>query len=288
MALFRRRRDKAPEQPLEQTTAPARPQVQGPGAESSGRPEGDASAAVGGEEAQSAGLPSERATAADGPYDVAERPDLDGRLDLGSLRVRLVEGAQVSFATDKERTVVHGVTLRTADSLLFIELFAAPRTLDVWDDIRTEMREALAEQGAIAEEGTGPFGPEIIARQVVQRSDGSTERVPTRLIGIDGPRWFVRATASGALGALVGAQRRRHPLENALADLVVVRDGAPRAPRSRIDLALPTGVRLTTGQGAPAPARVQAPPSPGAGDQGGQLPDSDEVLRRGPEITEVR
>lgn len=217
----------------------------------------------------------------DGPYDVGDRPDLDGRLDLGSLRVRLVPGAQVGFATNKERTVVHGVTLRTEDASLFVELFAAPRTLGIWDDVREEMVGALAAQNATSDELDGPFGRELVARQVAKRPDGSTERVPARIIGIDGPRWFVRATASGALAALLGAERDRHPLERALADLVVVRDDQARAPRSRIDMSLPEGVTLAAPGQAGAPAPAQAPARP-------PVPDADEVLHRGPEITEIR
>lgn len=219
----------------------------------------------------------------DGPYDVADRPDLDGRLDLGALRVRLLVGAQVGFSTNPERTAVHGVTLRTNDSAIVIELFAAPRTFGIWDDIREEMKEALTAQNASSDELDGPFGRELVARQVVKRPDGSTERVPARIIGIDGPRWFLRAAASGALAMLVGAERDRHPLEKILADVVVVRDGQARAPRSRIEMDLPQGVTLNApGQpGAPAPAKVQAP-------QRQDVPDADEVLRRGPEITETR
>lgn len=220
-----------------------------------------------------------------GPHDVSDVPDLEGRLDLGSLRVRLVEGAQVGFAMDQQRTVVHGVTLRTADSSLFVELFAAPRTTGVWDDVRAEILAAITAQGGTADEITGYFGRELLARQVVQRPDGSTERMPTRLVGIDGPRWFVRATFSGRAAAAVAPEQdaaARHPLEQALTDFVVVRDQQPRAPRSRIAMTMPGNVRLAApgAPGAPAPGQAAPPPR--------DLPDPDEVLRRGPEITEIR
>lgn len=247
------------------------------------------------EAAEAAGVTGETADGPDrdlarGPHDVADVPDVDGRLDLGALRVRLVEGAQVGFAMDQQRTAVHGVTLRTPDSSLFVELFAAPRTLGVWDDVRAEILAAITAQGGTADEITGWFGRELLARQVVQRPDGTTERLPTRLVGIDGPRWFIRATFSGRAATAVGPDQdeaARHPLELALTDCVVVRDQQPRAPRSRIALTMPGNVRLAAPGAAGAPAPAQATPAPEPPEQR-ELPDADEVLRRGPEITEIR
>ena len=41
--------------------------------------------------------------------------------------------------------------------------FAAPRTEGIWDDVREEIRVALAAQGPV-EEAQGSFGKELLAR----------------------------------------------------------------------------------------------------------------------------
>ena len=117
------------------------------------------------------------------------------------------------------------------------------------------------------------------------RHGGGEQSGDPALVGIDGPRWFVRATFSGRAATAVSPDQdaaTRHPLELALTDFVVVRDQQPRAPRSRIAMTMPGNLRLAP-DGAPgAPAPSQAAPAPR------DLPDADEVMRRGPEITEVR
>jgi hypothetical protein len=111
------------------------------------------------------------------------------------------------------------------------------------------------------EEANGPFGPELRAQ--VNPSDGSTGLQPARFVGVDGPRWFLRAIFLGTSSRPgPGAER----LESALRTLVVVRGHEALPVGTPLPLRLPQ-----TDEASPAPESTF--PSP---------------FTRGPEITEVR
>jgi hypothetical protein len=71
-------------------------------------------------------------------------------------------------------------------------VFAAPRSEGIWDEVRAEIRKQLFTDGVAAEEAEGDYGVELRAR--VRTPDGLTD---IRFVGIDGPRWLVRAVFQG-------------------------------------------------------------------------------------------
>ncbi|HEX6756547.1 MAG TPA: DUF3710 domain-containing protein [Mycobacteriales bacterium] len=169
-----------------------------------------------------------------GPWDEADAPD-DGmeRLDLGALRIPVVAGVEVRVDVDPDGQVV-AATLSYGGSEAQVGAFAAPRTTGIWDVIRKEIRTSISSQGGSAQERKGRFGTELSGRVPVQ---GGFQSV--RFVGVDGPRWFLRALFSGAAA---NDPARAAPLEDALRDVVVVRGSLPMPVRDPLPLTLPKEV----------------------------------------------
>lgn len=199
-----------------------------------------------------------------GPWDVDEMPDRGDRLDLGALWVPRREAMELRMEVDKTSRVVTAAALALHGSTLQLQVFAAPRSAGIWDEIRSEIAESVTRQGGTVDDLPGPFGRELLARLPVRTAEGRTGHRPARFVGFDGPRWFLRGVISGR--AAVDPEKARE-LESVFADVVVVRGDRPRAPRDLLALTLP-GQARPEGE-APAAAASFDP------------------LRRGPEITEV-
>jgi hypothetical protein len=205
-----------------------------------------------------------------GPWDVDDLPEDDQqqRLDLGGLRVPVPPGLEVRVDVSAESEVV-AATLVHQGSSMQVSAFAAPKRSGIWDEVRAEIAATLVGQGGQAQDIEGPHGPELFAAVPVQGGGAA----PARFIGVDGPRWFVRALLTGP-----AAQDRSvaAPLEQALRDVVVVRGSEAMAVRDALPLHLP---REVAEQAAAAAAAEEAPVD--------EAPDLT-MPERGPEITEVR
>ncbi|WP_369052353.1 DUF3710 domain-containing protein [Kineococcus terrestris] len=217
-----------------------------------------------------------------GPFDVAEVDEDDTRLPLGGLRLKGRDGMELRFEVEEATGRVIAVTVGLGGSTVQLQVFAAPRTSGVWDEVREEIATAVTRQGGAAEEVAGAFGTELLCRLPVRTQDGRTAHQPTRFAGIDGPRWFLRAVFSGHAAHDAAAAA---PLEAVVRDAVVVRGSEAMAPRELVPLALPQ----VPGGAQPAPGQ-EAQPAGAGGPQGGQRPRTDDLkpFERGPEITEVR
>ncbi|MEU7892421.1 DUF3710 domain-containing protein [Nonomuraea sp. NPDC049152] len=191
-----------------------------------------------------------------GPWDADEPHPQGDRVDLGGMRISVSEGFDVQIAVAGDQPI--GVVVIHDDSALQLHAFAAPKRGGLWDEVRTKLVASVKEAGGTVEVTEGPFGPELAGNIP---AEGGTQAV--RYLGVDGPRWFLRAVISGkaALDSAVA-----EPLEAVIRDVVVVRGEEPMAPEEPILLRIP-GER----QAVPAPPEA------------GQNP-----FRRGPEITETR
>lgn len=198
-----------------------------------------------------------------GPYDISDVELADGvnRIDLGGLLIPSLEGVDVQVQVDENTGAVASVTLASGDAAVQVQPFAAPRTESLWDDIRVQIRESIAQTGGLVEEAQGSFGPELRAQ--VNPGDGSSGLQPARFVGVDGPRWFLRAIFLGS-SARPGPGAER--LEAALRTLVVVR-GHEALP---VGTPLPLRLPQTDEASSPSESRFPSP------------------FTRGPEITEVR
>ena len=204
-----------------------------------------------------------------GPWDVDDAPEDDvQRLDLGGLRVPLPPDTEVRVDVNPEGEVV-AATLVQGPSTMQVNAFAAPRTSGIWDEVRTEIADTLLGNGGRTQDVEGPYGLELFAAVPVQGGGAA----PARFIGVDGPRWFLRALLTGP-----AAQDRSvaAPLETALRSVVVVRGSEAMAVRDPLPLRLPREVS----EQAAAAAAARSGDEPTGPDL--TMPE------RGPEITEVR
>ena len=202
-----------------------------------------------------------------GPRDRADVPDPDGRLDLGALWLRGVPGMQLRLEADQERQKVIGAHLVLPDAQVQVQVFAAPKSTGIWDEIRDEIAQSLATGGGTAEETEGPYGTELQVRMPTRDAAGQTVFSPARFVGIDGPRWFFRAVMSGRAAIDDAVAEKFYAL---LDDMVVVRGDVPMAPREVLALSLPRKPQGEDGADVDTEA------------------DALDPFRRGPEITEIR
>lgn len=133
-----------------------------------------------------------------GPYDADDLPD-DGveRIDLGSLLVAPQEGRELRLQVDESSGTVQAVLLAGTDGMVELRAFAAPRNGDLWAEVRPQLAADMARRGGIATEREGDFGTELLCELQVQRPDGTMATQPSRIIGVNGERWLLRATLMG-------------------------------------------------------------------------------------------
>ena len=205
-----------------------------------------------------------------GPWDAADAPaDEVTRIDLGGLLVPVPEQTEVRVDVTPEGTVF-AATLVQGVSAVQVNAFAAPRTEGIWAEVLEEIAQALAGSGGRVDRLAGPHGAELRADVPTQvaGTDGLV-MAPARFVGVDGPRWFLRAMYTGAAAVDPSAAA---PLEKAVRDIVVVRGSDPMAVRDALPLRLP----------------VDAQPAPAPDDDEDEDDDPLTLAERGPEITEIR
>jgi Protein of unknown function (DUF3710) len=208
-----------------------------------------------------------------GPWDAAEaHPDTD-RVDLGSLLVPRGEEQEYEIQLVMAEHQGAWVRVTHGESDMMVQAFAAARRGALWDDIRAEIAVDVEGAGGTSEEAQGPFGTELVAEVPAEPNQPESGMRQVRFVGIDGPRWFLRAmfqgpAADGGAPALL--------LEDVLRDIVVVRGEHPVPPRDILELRLPPEVR-------------QAFEAQMEGEEEGNRFRTDlNPFDRGPEFTETR
>jgi hypothetical protein len=202
-----------------------------------------------------------------GPWDAEDAPDDDvQRIDLGSLLIPVPDGTEVRVDVSPEGDVV-AATLVQGESTMQINAFAAPKRTGIWAEVRAEIADALNGGGGKADEATGAYGPELRAQVPAEVPGQGVQLAPARFLGVDGPRWFLRALIAGPAATDTTAGRR---LESVLREVVVVRGSEAMAVRDPLPLRLPQDVS----EAAAAAAEDE--------ESGLEMP------QRGPEITETR
>lgn len=173
-----------------------------------------------------------------GPFDEADAPaDDQPRIDLGALQVPVRPDVDVRLELNEAKQVV-AVTVVTLEGTMQLGVFAAPRNEGIWDEVRAEIAASMNQQkGQPKERPDGRFGTELLG--VVPTDDG--QRAPVRFIGIDGPRWFLRAMLVGPHAA---EPERAELVEDLLRGVVVVRGSEPLPVREPVPLQLPKDVVL--------------------------------------------
>ncbi len=196
---------------------------------------------------------------ANGPWDI-EEVDLDeddpSRLDLGSLVVTPREGLDIQLQVDEQTGQVVAVVMAGQEGAVELRAFAAPRNGDIWPDVRHQIAAEVTRRGGTATEAEGPYGTELRVVMNVTAPDGRTGPQPSRVFGIAGPRWLLRATLFGQ-PALEPTEDGL--VESALRDVIVRRGGDPHAPGDALPLTVPQAVAQQM-QAAQQQAQQQAQP----------------------------
>jgi hypothetical protein len=189
------------------------------------------------------GEPEQPTTA--GPWDVDDLPDgvEDGveRVDLGSLLLSNVEGLEIRLQVDEATEEVQSVMFAGAEGAVELRAFAAPRGGNLWDEIRPRIAAEYAQRGGTASEREGRYGTELHCQLTVRTEDGRTATQPSRVVGINGGRWMLRATL---LGRAAVEPDEAGPWDSAI-EATVVRRGAGAMPSGgELPLTLPPRAQL--------------------------------------------
>lgn len=195
----------------------------------------------------------------DGPFDISEVGTRDfskGYMDLGPIKVPMRK--QVSYRLEQEQTKqkVFAVSAVHENSTLQLQVFAAPRSGGQWDDIRQEMyNQNKNAKGAKLRHEEGEFGTELLIRIPADLPDGRKGERIARFLGIDGPRWMIRAMIMGK--AALSKKSEADTLYDILKNTVVDRGDKPLPARQMLELVPPENVQTAMKEAA-ARRREQA------------------------------
>lgn len=178
-----------------------------------------------------------------GPYDADEVPETlvdDSWVDLGSLLVAPAPGKELRLQVDEASGEIASVLLAAEDGALELRAFAAPRGGDLWSEALPMLRSDVAQRGGTTADREGPWGSELLCEMQVELPDGQTGIQPSRIIGVNGPRWMLRATLLGRPAVEVDDAAE---WEQILASIVVRRGKEAKPKGEALDVVLPPGAR---------------------------------------------
>jgi uncharacterized protein DUF3710 len=166
-----------------------------------------------------------------GPFDIADAPD-DGvtRIDLGSVRVPVPDGAQAQIEVDPAGGGVRAVHVVTPQGQVTVSAYAAPRSGGLWEEVGEELAEQLRVDGAKVSPGEGEWGLELSAL---------LGDVALRFVGVDGPRWMLRGVIAGPQSQAAEAP---YVLREIVRGTIVDRGDAPMPVRTPLPIVLPDDV----------------------------------------------
>ncbi|MCE7000920.1 DUF3710 domain-containing protein [Saccharothrix sp. S26] len=167
----------------------------------------------------------------DGPFDSTQAPN-DGlnRLDLGSIRLPVPDGAQLQVEMDPAGAV-RAVHLLTTVGQLTVSAFAAPKSDRLWPEVSGEMIAQFKSDGFRILRENGEWGEEITARN---------NEVHLRVVGVDGPRWMLRGIAAAPTEEQ--GLKATDALYALMRDTIVVRGEQAMPVRTPLPIELPEAI----------------------------------------------
>ena len=170
----------------------------------------------------------------EGPFDESDGtitglldPDGEGlgSLDFGAYAFVPPVNTQLQIESSEEQNLV--VHVLSGQSNITIDAYAAPKTGGQWRFVASELADGLRNQGAKVSIQDGPWGREVI---------GSAAESVIRFIGVDGPRWMLRAVI---VSSPAEAEQSAEIARTMLSHTVVRRGTNPMPARTPIPLVLP-------------------------------------------------
>lgn len=199
-----------------------------------------------------------------GPWDISQEdliPD-QSYLDLGALKIPQRPDTAVRLGISEDKTRILAVTLTHAGSSMQLTLLAASRDQPLWGEVR-----ASIDKGESPKQIETRFGKGI----AVDLGLPNGNIVPTRIMGIDGPRWMLRVIVTG--DAAKGGQAGEF-FDDLLSYVVVDRGDTPLAPKEIVPLTAPGAGDEEDGQEDSDASQDPAQPASGQKDDGHGVPDS--------------
>jgi hypothetical protein len=176
-----------------------------------------------------------------GPFDVSQvEGDGIDRADLGSVLVPAIADRELRLQVDEQSGTVRAVMLAGSDGACEFQAFAAPRNGDLWSEVRPQIAADMERRGGQAAEREGRWGTELVCQMPVRRPDGTTATQPSRVIGINGERWMLRASF---LGRPAVDPDSAPDWEDALAQIVVRRGDQAMPVGEPLPVTLPDDAR---------------------------------------------
>lgn len=176
---------------------------------------------------------------ADG-LDLEDDPAFADHIDLGGLLVPPPpDGIDLRLQVDEESGQVIAVLLAGEEGALELRPFAASRGGTLWKDVSRAIAADAAQHGGTSSERSGSFGTELIIQIPVTSPDGEAAIQPSRVIGVNGPRWLLRATL---LGRPAMEPEGSDEWEDLIRTVVVRRGTGAMPPGEALPLVLPAGV----------------------------------------------
>lgn len=178
-----------------------------------------------------------------GPYDIDSAPEAligEDWVDLGSMMLAPAPGKELRLQVDEKSGQIAAVMLTAEDGAMELRAFAAPRNGDLWTESLPMLREDVQQRGGATADLEGPWGTELITQMKVKLPDGQPAVQQTRIIGVNGPRWMLRATMLGrpAMEPSAGKEWEK------LLEQVVVRRGEEAKPKGEaLEVKLPPNAR---------------------------------------------
>lgn len=169
-----------------------------------------------------------------GPWDATERDVEDDHLDFGALRIRLRPGMEIQVATDGETPLA--ILVASEGSAVELRPLAASRSGGDWASMRDAIVAEITERGSEPLEREGLFGTEIFTQFPATTEDGQDAVQPARFLGIEGPRWILRATILGPAGMEADDEG---DLIDVIRDVIVVRSEEPRLLGESLPITVP-------------------------------------------------
>lgn len=190
---------------------------------------------------QAAQAPEVSGPRSNGPWDSSEKSagDDPSYVDLGALIVKVRVGLNLEMPVDQNEDI-GSVVLLADNAALELRAFAATKSGGLWDEVRDDLILEVERLNGQCEQVEGPFGPELHVRVPVD-IDGEEGFQPSRIVGIEGPRWLLRATFLGDAGL---NPSNEGILMEALRDVIVVRGDEPRLLRESLLLTPPTSTTI--------------------------------------------
>jgi hypothetical protein len=177
-----------------------------------------------------------------GPFDASEvelSDDPVTRLALGPITVTPFPGMGLQFQGDPQTQTIYSALVMHENSALQLELFAAPTSGGLADELREDTLEEAQQQGGNAEVQDGPFGQEIKRVLPLEGPEGEQLFHVSRIWFVDGPRWLLRGTLMGQASLVDGEEAPADVFAEFFRNIVVHRDDSPRVPGELLTLTLP-------------------------------------------------